>query len=264
MTSQLRPAPEARVSAAIAAAGELGLFFGFGGPVAGAAGWRPATALYAPGPGPGPLDDLVESARRSLGGCERRVAASLLFQGYAARLLSPQLGCLATHGCVPALPGEDLRWRQPGTQLIELGLRAPGRGGIEGPAGALLGVIVRQSFDEHLGPLSAALRARVRLPASLLRDNAASALVGALRLLDQVLKHPPEARLQPGRRLQPGWRALASIALADPRVAGAGVITGGEPAFVRRSCCLYYRVDGGGTCGDCPLPTASVRAALGG
>src|ERR1700691_1884669 len=194
MTSQLRPAPEARVSAVLAAAGELGLVFGFGGPVGGAGGWRPSTALYAPGPGPSPLDELVESARRGLGGCERRVAASLLFQGYAARLLSPQLGCLATRGCVPAVAVEDLRWRQPGNQLIELGLRAPGRAGIEGPAGALLGVIVRQSFDEHLAPLSVAIRSRVKLPASLLRDNAASALVGALRLLDQVLKHPPEAR----------------------------------------------------------------------
>jgi hypothetical protein len=252
MTSQLRPAPEARVSAAMAGAGGLGLFFGFGGPVAGAAGWRPATALYAPGPGPSPLDDLVESAGRALGGCERRVAASLLFQGYAARLLSPQLGCLATHGCVPAVPSDDLCWRQPGTQLIELGLRAPGRAGIEGPTGALLGVIVRQSFDEHLGPLSAALRARVKLPASLLRDNAASALVGALRLLDQAVDRTPEARLQLG------WRALARLALADPQVRGAGVITDGEPAFVRRSCCLYYRVDGGGTCGDCPLNEASA------
>jgi ferric iron reductase protein FhuF len=248
MVSQLRPATGEQVSAALAGAGELGLFFGFADLAGGAAGWRPAIALYAPGPSP--LDDLVASARASLGGCERRVAASLLYQGYAARLLSPQLGCLATHGCVPALPADGLCWRQPGTQLIELGAveaSTSGPAGVEGPADALLGEILRQSFDEHLGPLSAALRSRVKLPASLLRDNAASALVGALRLLDQVLEH------QPDRRLRPGWRTLARLALADPRVRGSGMISDSEPAFTRRSCCLYYRVDGGGTCGDCPL-----------
>jgi hypothetical protein len=246
MNSQLRPASEAHVSIALAAAAELGLFFGFADPAAGPRGWRPATALYAPGPGP--LDDLLESARRALGDCERRVAASLLFQGYAARLLSPQLGCLAIDGCVPALPAGDLCWREPGTQLIELGLGAPSQAGARGPAGALLAEVVRQSLDEHLVPLSTALRSRVKLPASLFRDNAASALIGALRLLDEVTEH------RVGRRLDPGWRALARIALSDPRLRGSGRLPDTEPAFIRRSCCLYYRADGGGTCGDCPLP----------
>jgi FhuF 2Fe-2S C-terminal domain len=29
--------------------------------------------------------------------------------------------------------------------------------------------------------------------------------------------------------------------------------------LIRRSCCLYYRVPGGGTCGDCVLTPEHVR-----
>jgi hypothetical protein len=221
--------------AARAAAAGLGLFFGLAEPTAGEPGWRPGLDLYPVGPGP--LDDLIESARSRLGGCERRVAASLLFQGYAARLFSPQLGCLATSGVVPAVPADRLRWRQPPAELIELGL-TPGAGYLGSPA-LLLPLILRDTFAGHLDPLAAALRSRVRLPAALLRDNASSAFIGALRLL--------------GPRLEPGWRDLATLALADPRLAGTGTLRPDEPAFVRRSCCLYYRAANGSLCGDCPL-----------
>jgi hypothetical protein len=40
--------------------------------------------------------------------------------------------------------------------------------------------------------------------------------------------------------------------------------TGKLDDFRRRSCCLYYRIPGGGRCGDCALdraPTATVRSA---
>jgi FhuF-like iron-sulfur protein len=41
-------------------------------------------------------------------------------------------------------------------------------------------------------------------------------------------------------------RDTGQFAGAD-RFAGAGL------SFRRRSCCLYYRVPGGGLCGDCTL-----------
>ena len=56
-------------------------------------------------------------------------------------------------------------------------------------------------------------------------------------------------------KIVPGWRSLAELALTNPRLRGSGTIQAGEPAYVRRSCCLYYRVDNGGMCGDCPLLT---------
>ena len=212
------------------------MFFRLADLIPGDTDWQPVKLLYANEKGQ--LDGLLDDTVARLGGCERRVAASLLFQGYAARLLSPQAGCLVTSGCVPAVPAASLRWRQPGAEVMELGLVAGA--GWRGPAEALIAVVLDQSFDSHLRPLAAALRARVRIPARVLRDNAASSLAGALRLADD--------------KIVPGWRFLAERALAHPLLRGSGVIYSEEPVFVRRSCCLYYRVDNGGMCGDCPLP----------
>ncbi|MFD7559857.1 (2Fe-2S)-binding protein, partial [Streptomyces sp. NPDC059835] len=70
--------------------------------------------------------------------------------------------------------------------------------------------------------------------------------VGALRvLLDRV----------------PGGAAvdLAGDLLGEGgALAGTGTFIHEEGlgvAFVRRSCCLYYKVPGGGLCGDCVLRT---------
>jgi hypothetical protein len=254
MSQRPRPASPAQVAAAqvaaaLAASADLGLFFGFGdpaasNPAASDPAWQPASLLYAPGPGP--LDELIESARISLGGCEPRVAASLFFQGYAARLLSPQLGCLATSGLIPVVPQGQLRWRQGVTRSIELGLTAGP--GWQGPASELASQVLTSTFDQHLQPLITATSARIRIPASVLRDNAVSAFIGALRLLD--------------RRLPSGWRSLAAAALADPWLRESGSIRNTEPAFVRRSCCLFYRAANGGKCGDCPLHDGKLDAGF--
>jgi ferric iron reductase protein FhuF len=152
-----------------------------------------------------------------------------------------------------------LRWRHPEDQMIELGLTADG--GWAGSGRRLIEQLVAASFEEHLQPLADALRRRVRISAGLLTGNAASALVGGLALL--------------AGRLGPDWRSLAAHAVAQPPLRGSGGWRGspehgsaehggagrgggrwgggGEPVFVRRSCCLYYRVAGGGLCADCPL-----------
>jgi|GEM_PF-1837329 hypothetical protein len=41
--------------------------------------------------------------------------------------------------------------------------------------------------------------------------------------------------------------------LGTGRLRGTGQLTGTGLAFRRRSCCLYYRLPGGGLCGDCCL-----------
>lgn len=231
----LLPEAPGQVRAARNVAAELGMFFAVPDPAADRHGWRPARLLYDASPGP--LDEVVDYAAARLGRCERRVAVSLFFQGYAARLLSPQVGCVVGGGCIPAIPAGRLSWRRPGGELIELGLiQGPGW---RGPVGALLHLVVTQSFTEHLHPLAAALLARTRLSPSVLRDNVASALVSALRLTDG--------------RLGADWRRLASAALAHPLLIGSGHIGAGEPGFVRRSCCLYYRTKNGAKCSDCPL-----------
>ncbi len=234
----LRAAARPEIVTALEAAAELGMYFRLADPGREGAGWQPAGLLYAAGTDH--LDRLLASVRATLGDCEPRVAASLFYQGYAARLLSPSLACLVTSGCVPDLPAPRLVWRHPDDQVIELGL-SPGAG----RAGAVRPVIehlVASSFGEHLTPLAGALRLRVRLAPGLLRGNAASALAGGLRLLSG--------------QIGPRWRTLAAHALAQPDL--RGTMRAGDPVlapvFVRRSCCLYYRVEGGGLCADCPLP----------
>ncbi|MBC7271137.1 MAG: (2Fe-2S)-binding protein, partial [Streptomyces sp.] len=73
--------------------------------------------------------------------------------------------------------------------------------------------------------------------------NAASALTGAARQLDRWAR----AEGRPDVAARSG--ALTRRLLADPRLTGTGTLTG--TAFRRRSCCLYYRLPGGGLCGDC-------------
>ncbi len=98
----------------------------------------------------------------------------------------------------------------------------------------------------NLEVLDAGLRERFGVSPKVLRGNAASGLVGALRvLIDRV----------------PGGVAveLAGALLAEGgALAGTGTFIHEEGlgvAFVRRSCCLYYQVPGGGLCGDCVLRT---------
>jgi iron complex transport system ATP-binding protein len=259
----LTSATAEQIATARAASDALGLYFRLADPAGDHGQWRPVALLYQPGTGP--LDELLDSVRARLGGCERRVAASLFYQGFAARLLSPQLGCVAAGGCLPSLPADRLSWREPAAEMIQLGL-GPGPGW-HGPAGPLLDRLLEQSFTTHLGPLASAIRLKLSISAGLLQDNAASALVSGLRLLDPLLAAraipPPEARADPfagprpgsltGPEPESGWRPLAARALAGPTLRGSGTVTGGDPGFVRRSCCLYYRTASGGLCGDCPL-----------
>ncbi|MEU0215389.1 (2Fe-2S)-binding protein, partial [Streptomyces sp. NPDC006265] len=110
----------------------------------------------------------------------------------------------------------------------------------------------------HLVPLAAALRAHHRLAPGLLRGNAASALAGAARELDRW------ARRHGRTEIAVRARSLTAELLAHPLLTGAGNLDG--TTFRRRSCCLYYRVPGGGVCGDCCFtrpPRSSPRAPSG-
>lgn len=238
MTGQaLAPATVEQVAAARTATDALGLYFQLADPAAGRQpDWRSAAALYelrSDELKTGPLEELLDSVAERLGGCERRVAASLFYQGYAARLLSPQLGCLVTGGCLPAVPADRLSYRTPASEMIQLAL--PPSPGWHGAAASLLDQLLAQSFTAHLHPLATAILAKTSISAHVLQDNAASALINGLRLLGG------------------NWRPLATRALANQNLRGSGTLRSAEPAFVRRSCCLYYRTRAGGLCGDCPL-----------
>jgi ferric iron reductase protein FhuF len=209
--------------------------------------WLPTAALYGPG-GPELLAPLVAAVQARIGSPERRVAASLLYQGFAARLFSPVVACVALARQLPALDPAALHWRYVDGRPIDLLLQqATGRHLEPGmAAGDVAALIYRGVVEDHLLPLAAALRSTVRISEPLLWGNAASALAGAARML----------------AAGPAGQAAHRI---SAQLLDQGVLRGTvtwqsrpRPLFVRRSCCLYYRVPDGGTCLDCVLNGAAT------
>ncbi|MFG2679994.1 (2Fe-2S)-binding protein [Streptomyces sp. NPDC048392] len=187
--------------------------------------------------GQDPLGFRVRKVAAALGAAETRVAASVAQQGLAARLWSVTLACAALYGRVPDLDPGLLRWDPDATAPDDLWLGE-----------------VRTLTDDtetaadvvltaHLAPLTAAVHTRYGVATGLLWGNAASALAGAGRELDRWARR--DGREETAARV----RTLTASLLAHPLLAGTGALAG--TSFRRRSCCLYYRVPGGGVCGDC-------------
>ncbi|MBR8638387.1 (2Fe-2S)-binding protein [Streptomyces tuirus] len=199
-----------------------------------------------------PLVSRVRKVVDALHAPESRVAASVAHQGLAARLWSVALGCAVLYGRLPDLDARLLHWDADGSAPDDLWLSDVRP--LPGDASTVADVVLHG----HLEPLSAALRVHHRLAPGLLRGNAASALAGAARELDRW------ARRHGRTDLAARARYLAAELLGHPLLAGSGTLTG--TAFRRRSCCLYYRVPGGGVCGDCCFPRpprSSPRASSG-
>lgn len=195
-------------------------------------GWRPAATVYS-----GALRGPIDNTARQLGITEARVAASTVQLGYAARLWSPVLYCALVAGLVPDLSQLRVNVGPP------MRLNVPEPRGLEAPdQGELAALAYQMVVTEHLEPMRAGLP--VKVAAGLLWGNAASAMTAALRVL---------AAVRPGLGGAAGGMAGALLGMGVLR--GTGELTGPGLEFRRRSCCLYYRVPGGGLCGDCPLPS---------
>ncbi|MFE5401874.1 (2Fe-2S)-binding protein [Streptomyces sp. NPDC056580] len=185
---------------------------------------------------------------------EPRVSASISQQGLAARLWSVALGCAALYGRLPGLDPRLLRWDPAAAAPDDLWLTEVRP--LPGDAATLADTVLHG----HLEPLGVALRTRYGIAAGLLRGNAGSALAGAARELDRWAR--ANGRTDVAQRA----RVLTDGLFAHPLLRGTGTVTGTATAFRRRSCCLYYRVPGGGVCGDCCFtrpPRSSPRAASG-
>jgi ferric iron reductase protein FhuF len=220
-----------RVRAALADVARVGPFFSLDvdPDIAGHPLWRPFTELLGHA-----LPDQIAAVRARLGTAEDRVAASLLFQGVAGRLWSPVLAAAVRHDVIPDLDPTRTYWRAVSPGPVRLAV--PEEHGVAATAADLHRVVI----DRHLRPLVAALREVTPVAEGLLWGNAASALAGALTVLTGA--HPESAA--------PGHRLVEEL-LDTPPLRGTGTL--GPPGFRRRSCCLYYRVPGGGLCGDCAL-----------
>ncbi|MEU3984175.1 (2Fe-2S)-binding protein [Streptomyces sp. NPDC026672] len=194
----------------------------------------------------------VETVGRRLRTTEPRVAASVAQQALAARLWSVALGCAAIYGGVPDLDPRLLRWDASAATPDDLWLTEVRP--LPGDAATLADIVLHA----HLEPLGRLLHERHGVAPGLLRGNAASALAAAAGELAR--RTGGDGREDVARRA----RVLTADLFTHPLLAGTGTFTGS--VFRRRSCCLYYRVPGGGVCGDCCFtrpPRSSPRAASG-
>jgi hypothetical protein len=178
--------------------------------------WRPLAELA----GSDELAGRVRQVRDSMA-ADLRVAASVTQLGLVARLLSPVLAAAVRHRVLLDL--DTGYWRAPLTSTFALSLvprpgvpdRALAELARSGPVAGLTAMIGR------LGAVSPRV----------LAGNVASAVNGA------------------ALQLGPDAAPLATVMLNA--IAGEDGVPG--PGFRRRSCCLRYRVDGLGYCGDCVL-----------
>ncbi|HVQ93125.1 MAG TPA: (2Fe-2S)-binding protein [Mycobacteriales bacterium] len=200
---------------------------------------RPAGLLVGPGTGPAAAGELVDAVAGWLQIAERRVAGSLVVLGYAARLVGPAIAVLLRDGILVDLGPDRVRYDFAPGQGFRLALTGPA--GWRGDPAGLADRWCRDVLDGHLGAVLASVQAAAPVATGLLWGNVASGLTGALRSVARGGGAPVRQCYQLGANL-----------LRYGPLAGSGVLTA-DLGFVRRSCCLYYRLDGGGTCGDCPL-----------
>nr|WSW65134.1 (2Fe-2S)-binding protein [Streptomyces sp. NBC_00995] len=193
-----------------------------------------------------PLAARIDTVAARLGTTERRVAASVAHVGLAARLWSTALGPAVISGTVPALRAEGMHWdpRLPAPDDLWF----DGATARAGTAAEIRDVVQHG----HLVPLGEAVRRDTPVSLRLLWGNAGSALAGAVRQLIMW------ARVQGRPDLAARTRALAGELFDHPDLRGTGAPHG--PAFRRSTCCLYYRVPGGGLCGDCVFDEAPRRS----
>ncbi|GAA0820820.1 (2Fe-2S)-binding protein [Streptosporangium amethystogenes subsp. fukuiense] len=235
----LLPAAPAAVAGAIVEVRTIGGYFEVEAAEA-EAGWRPFTDLWTD---PGVLEARIHDMAGRLGTAEHRVAASILFQGLAARLWSPCIGAVVAHDLLIDLAPGHLYWRPAPDPLPLRATRLSGWG-IRDPA-RIAEPVYRAIMTETLEPLAAAVRRIVKIAPGLLWGNAASALVGTVGAVTRRRPDLTAKAVRLGREL-----------LDRDLLRGTGEPTEpvpGRPCFVRRSCCLYYRLPGGGMCGDCAL-----------
>ncbi|WP_189131843.1 (2Fe-2S)-binding protein [Wenjunlia tyrosinilytica] len=195
----------------------------------------------------GPLVARIDAVAAALRTGDRRVAASIAFQGLAARLWSVALGAAVLGERLPDLGPERLRWNPARTAPDDLWLPTPRQAARDD--GDLPAALRSAVLHGHLLPLHRATIAVCSVSSRVLWGNAASALVGSLRVLHGWCRTAGRPRAA-DRAL-----SLCRSVLDDPLMRETGTLheDAGAPAFVRRGCCLYYRVPGGGLCGDCVL-----------
>ncbi|MEV4378337.1 ATP-binding cassette domain-containing protein [Streptosporangium sp. NPDC049644] len=245
----LLPAAPSAVSAAVADVSTISGYFELGigpiGPIE--TGWRPLTDLLVD---PEPLRQRITDLAGRLGTDELRVAASILFQGLAARLWSPVVGAAVAHDLLLDLAPFRVHWQAVSSGPLPLRAERLTGWQILDPA-RIAEPLHRNVMTELLEPLAQAVQEVVKIAPGLLWGNAASALAGTVRAVARERPELTARAVSLGRELLALEMLRGSGDLVEPAP--------GRPFFVRRSCCLYYRLPGGGKCGDCALIDPETR-----
>ncbi len=213
----------------------------------GAPPWRPFVDLVSdPAVTAARIDairlGIAERGRMSVDDVPRRAAASLAHLGLVSRLISPSLGAALLGGVVPELDG--LYWRDV-LGPVPLTLPDPRGATVDGgDADAVADALSAQLAAGPVAHLGAAIGAVGKVSTRVLWGNVASAAAGAVRMLSSASPAHAGTAYAVGRRL-----------VSREPLPGSGSFDGpaGPGAFRRSTCCLYYRVPGGGYCGDCVL-----------
>ena len=226
---------------ALAAAGSLGPFFAVEREAR--PGWTSWRELVET---PGPLERRVAEVRRVLAtgpgapDVEPRVAASIAHLGLVARLVSPVFGAALATGLLPVAGASEVLIGLTGANPLPLTLGRPGAVRVA-PRSDLAGLFDRCWLRPVLAPLATTVGRRYSLSPRVTQGNVASAVAAALRAASVAR---PD--------LRPQAEAWLTSLLADEPLGRAGRRRP-DGTFVRRSCCLFYRVPGAGTCADCVL-----------
>lgn len=218
------------ISAVLAGISSYGMFFALEvGDRDDTQGWQPIAECYRDG-----CADLVDLTVTRYRTDDRRIGASLVHLGHAARLWSPVLACVVAHGVLPDL--RSLQRARNGPQLRLTDPAGEAYGAQDCSPARLYDTVVRGQLER----LAAGMPER--LAPGLVRGNVASALVGSATAL---------AAARPDLRRP--VVALTTALLDSTPLAGSGRFSAGDMTFRRRSCCLFYRAPAGSMCGDCSL-----------
>ena len=168
------------------------------------------------------------------------VVASLTHLGLVARLVSPLLGAAMLGGVLPVTPVEHVHVRLVGANPLPLALFPTSAAAADDPAD-FAAAFERLWLIPGVEPFTLAVCASTPISRQVLDGNVASAIAGALRMA-------ATARPELSSRAD----TVLDELLSSGTLAGAGRRRD-DGSFVRRSCCLFYRLPGAGTCGDCVL-----------
>ena len=181
-----------------------------------------------------------------------RTAASLNSLGLMARLICPVLGGALLTGTLPVVDLDSWLLGPPAPGPTPVAARHA-RGVTCAGSTDLAAAMVEHCLEPVVRPVVDRIGDVFRLSAHVLWGNAASALAGAARM---VMQERPE--------LASTTATTVEDLLRSRPLAGTGAwVQPDSPrspwTFVRRSCCLLYRVSGAPACGDCVLLWSDAR-----